>query len=87
MWRKFNPSKPLLKSWMSDDTLVVSHVTERACPNTGKTITTQADLMHVDGTILYQAVKPGAEIMGMEPQLVISQMGWAIKCNAHMLAS
>lgn len=86
MWRPYDPSKPLLKRWMSDDTLVVQHVTEKPCPRTGKTITVQADLMHVDGTLLYQSVKPGCEVLGMKPQHEISRMAWAIKCNAHVLA-
>lgn len=85
MWRKHNPAKPLLQAWMPDDAIVVQHITERACATTGKTITVQAALMHVDGTLLYQAVKPGAEVIGMKPQFEIASMAWAIKCNAAML--
>ncbi len=86
MWRKFDPSKRLLNPWMSDDTLVVQHVSEKACPRTGKTITVQADLVHVDGTLLYQAVKPGCDVVGIKPQVDIGRMAWAIKCNAHLCA-
>ena len=77
--------KPMLKSWMGQDTVAVSVIHQRPCTETGKTITTKADLYHVDGTLLYRAVPEGSEVLGLAPQREVFHMAWIIECFKGVL--
>ncbi len=71
-------------SWMGKDVIAFMQVTERMDEKRGAVMVSQCDLVHVDGTLLYQGVKLGEE-KGLSVQVEVSAMGWAINCNAHML--
>ncbi|NDI85067.1 hypothetical protein [Undibacterium crateris] len=70
--------------WMSDNALTFMRVNEYFCSKRRATVVTQCDLVHADGTLLYQGVKASEEkALGVQKE--VGAMAWAIQCNTDVI--